>query len=170
MEKRLSLFFGLLIGGMWIGEVLLGNLGGTPVFGNLRDVHPHISALAPWFALGAVGVTLVGGFVAAYRTGSMVTSLRVGVWSGLNIGAILFVTGVTMIFLFHDAMNDPSNIHEFARGMHRSPTKAELSGFLYSDGVLGCMAHLLIGPLLGVTVGGIGAALQIFSMRRCRTS
>ncbi len=97
MEKCLSIFFGLLIGGMWIGEVLLGNLGGTPVFGNLRDFHPHIYALAPWFALGAVGVTLVGGLVAAYRTGSIVTALRVGVWSGLISGVIVFVTGVTMI-------------------------------------------------------------------------
>jgi hypothetical protein len=145
---------------MWIGEVLLGNLGVTSVFGNLRDFHPHIYALGPWFALGAVGVTPVGGLVAAYRTGSMVTALRVGVWSGLISGAIVFVTGVTMIFLFHDAMmNDPSNIHEFARSVHRSPTKAELSEFLYSDGVTGCMAHLVIGPLLGVTVGGIGAII-----------
>jgi len=126
MEKRLSILFGLLIGGMWIGEVLLGNLGGTPVSGNLRDFHPHIYALAPWFALGAVVVTLVGGLVAAYRTSSIVTALRVGVWSGLISGAIVFVTGVAMIFLFHDAMmRDPSNIHEYARSAHRSPTKAE---------------------------------------------
>lgn len=165
MEKRLSIFFGVMIGGMWIGEVLLGNLGGTSVFGNLRDFHPQIYALARWFALGAVGVTVVGGFVAAYRTGSIVTALRVGVWSVLISGAIVLVTGVTMIFLFHDAMmNDPSNIHEFARSAHRSPTKAELSEFLYSDGVAGMVAHLVIGPLLGVTVGGIGAIIGKMTM------
>jgi hypothetical protein len=29
MEKKLSIVFGLLIGGMWLGEILLGNLGDT---------------------------------------------------------------------------------------------------------------------------------------------
>jgi len=50
-------------------------------------------------------------------------------------GAIVFVTGATILVLFHDAMmKDPSNIHE-----------------------LSLSAHLFIGTLLGVTVGGIGA-------------
>jgi hypothetical protein len=31
MEKKLSIVFGLPIGAMWMGEILLGNLGGTPV-------------------------------------------------------------------------------------------------------------------------------------------
>jgi len=29
MEKKLSIVFGLLIGGMWLGEILLENLVGT---------------------------------------------------------------------------------------------------------------------------------------------
>jgi hypothetical protein len=51
MERKLSTILGLLIGGMWMGEILLGNLGGTSVFGNLRDVHPRVYAMAGWFAL-----------------------------------------------------------------------------------------------------------------------
>jgi hypothetical protein len=39
-----------------------------------------------------------------------------------------------MVTLFHSAlMQDPSNIHEFARTAHRAPTEAELSSFLYWD-------------------------------------
>ncbi|SPE33890.1 hypothetical protein SBA3_2070003 [Candidatus Sulfopaludibacter sp. SbA3] len=45
MEKRLSILFGLLIGGMWMGEVLLGNLGGTSVLGISA---PHTRASMPW--------------------------------------------------------------------------------------------------------------------------
>lgn len=61
MEKKLSIIFGLLIGVMWMGEILLGNLGGTSVFGNLRDVHPRVYAIADWCALGAVGLAGMGG-------------------------------------------------------------------------------------------------------------
>jgi hypothetical protein len=158
MEKRLSIVFGLLIGGMWMGEILLGNLGGTSVFGNLRDAHPRVYATAGWFALGAVVVAGIGGLVAAYRTGRIALALRVGVWSGLLSGAIVFVTLMSVVILFHDAlMKDPSNIHEFARTAHRAPTEAELSDFLYRDALGGALNHLWIGPLLGLTVGGIGA-------------
>jgi hypothetical protein len=85
-ERKLSTIFGLLIGGMWMGEILLGNLGGTPVLGNLRDVHPHVYAMADWFALGAVGVTGIGGLVAGYLSGRISAALQVGVWSGLLSG------------------------------------------------------------------------------------
>jgi hypothetical protein len=158
MGKKLSIIFGLLIGVMWIGEILLGNLGGTSVFGNLRDVHPRVYAMAAWFALGALVVAGIVGLVAAYRTGRIALALRVGVWSGLLSGAIVFVTLMSVVILFHDAMmKDPSNIHEFARTAHRAPTEAELSDFLYWDALGGALNHLWIGPLLGLTVGGIGA-------------
>ncbi len=143
-----------------MGEVLLGNLGGTSVLGNLRDFHPGVYCLAPWFALGAVGVTAFGGFVAAYRTLSIVVALRVGLWSGLISGVITLVTLVSILVLFHDAMmKDPSNVHEFARGAHRVPAEAELSSFIYTDGLAGGVNHLWIGPLLGITVGGLGAVM-----------
>jgi hypothetical protein len=70
------------------------------------------------------------------------------------------LTGVGVTVLFHDAMmKDPSNIHEFARGAHRPPTDGELSDFLYSDAIAGGVNHIWIGPLLGLTVGGLGALI-----------
>lgn len=160
VERKLSILFGLVIGGMWMGEILLGNLGATPVFGNLRDVHPRVYALAAWFALGAVGVTGIGGLIAAYQTGRISSALRVGIWSGLLSGGIVFVIGMSLVILFHGAlMQDPSNIREFARTARRAPTEAELSSFLYWDALGGALNHLWIGPLLGLTVGGIGAII-----------
>ena len=61
----------------------MGNLGGTSVFGNLRDGASRLYALAAWFAVGAVSITAIGGLVTAYRSGSVATALQVGVWSGL---------------------------------------------------------------------------------------
>ena len=76
----------------------------------------------------------MGALRAACRTGSIAIGLRVGVWSGLLSGGIVFVTSMSLIILFHDAlMKDPSNIREFARSAHRSLTEAELSSFLFWD-------------------------------------
>jgi hypothetical protein len=157
-EKKLSILFGLLIGGLWMGEVLLGNLAGTPVFGNLCDMHPRFSAMAGEFALAAVAMAAICGLVAAHETGSIVTALRVGVWSGVLSGGIVLVTLLGVVTLFHGGMmQDPSNIQEFMRTAHRAPTEAELSSFLYWDALAGGLNHLWIGPVLGLTVGGIGA-------------
>jgi len=154
----LSWAFGLLIGAAWLSEVVLGNLAGTSVFGNLSGARPSIYGLASLFALCAVGLTAIGGLVAAYRTGSVAAALRVGIWSGVISGVITLASLVSVTVLFHDAMmKDPSNIHEFARSAHRIPTENELSGFLYSDAIAGGVNHIWIGPLLGLTVGGLGA-------------
>jgi hypothetical protein len=160
MERRLSLMFGVLIGAMWMGEVLLGNLAGTSVFRNAGDTHPGLYSLARLFASSAVGVTALCGFMVAYRTRSIVAALRVGLWSGLISGAIAFVTIASTVLLFHDAlMEDPSNVREFALGAHRAASDDELSRFIYWDGFAGGANHIWLGPLLGITAGGIGAVL-----------
>ena len=56
-------------------------------------------------------------------------------------------------------MKDLSNVHEFARSAHRAPTEAELSHFLYTDSIAGGFNHIWIGPLLGLTVGAVGALI-----------
>jgi hypothetical protein len=139
---------------IWVAQ------GGTSVFRNVRDVHPRVYAMAGWFALGAVGATGMGGLIAAYRTSRISTALRVGVWSGLLSGSMVFVICMSIVTIFHGAlMQDPSNIREFARAAHRAPTAAELSSFLYWDALGGAVNHLWIGPLLGLTIGGIGAVI-----------
>ena len=156
MEKRLSIIFGLLIGAMWMGEVLLGNLAGTSVLGNRRISSARLRS--PPRLHARVGVTAMGGFVAAYRTSSIGVALRVGLWSGLLSGAITLLTIVSVVIVFHDAlMKDPANIREFAHSAHRVPSEAELSQFIIRDGLAGGVNHVWIGPLLGITVGGIGA-------------
>jgi hypothetical protein len=158
--RDMSWLFGLLIGAMWIGEILLGNLSGTPVFGNLGQGHPEVYRVAAWFAVAAVGMTAAGGFVASHRTGSVGAALRVGVWSGLISGVMVLLTAIALVLLFHDAMmRDPSNIHEFARSAHRPPTEAELSSFVFWDSLAGGVNHVWIGPLVGMTAGGIGGLL-----------
>lgn len=143
---------------MWMGLMLIGNLGGTSVFGHVRELHLCIYALNRLFWAGAPGAILLAGIITSYRLGSIPAALNVGVFAGLISGAIVFVTIMGIALLFHDAMMlDPSNIHEFALNAHRAPIQAELSKFLYADALGGALSMMWICPLLGITLGGLGA-------------
>jgi hypothetical protein len=162
MVRRLSLVFGLLIGGMWMGEIILGNLGDTAVLGNYRTVHSQAYRTIGWcFIGGALAATALGGFICAYRTGSVEDGISVGIWSGVLSGAVALVTGLVLTLLFRDAlMAAPSNIAEFAKAAHSSTARpAEFSRYLYRDAVIAGLNHMWIGALLGVTLGGVGAVL-----------
>ncbi len=45
------------------------------------------------------------------------------------------------------------------RVAHTMRLEAELSQLIYRDGFAGGVNHVWIGPLLGITVGGIGAVM-----------
>jgi hypothetical protein len=149
MTRRLSLTFGLLIGAMWAGEVIFGNLGETAMLGNVRTLHFATYRLVGWAFIGsALVLTAVAGFVGAYRTGRVREGLTVGAWSGLISGAITFVAVMAVFILFRNALLlAPSNVKEFA-----GSTRAMLL-----DALAAGLNHMWIGPLLGVTLGGVAA-------------
>ena len=107
--RTLSWAFGFIIGGAWVSEVILANLRGASVFGNLKDSHPLVYALAPWLALCAVALTAIAGYVAAFRTGSIAAALSVGVRSGVISGVITCLIGVS-IYVFLSRRNDEGPI------------------------------------------------------------
>jgi hypothetical protein len=117
MIRRLSLLFGFLIGAMWMGEVLFGNLGDTALLGNVRTFHFHAYRAIGWsFVCGALAFTALGGFYSAYRTGDFLAALQVAIWSGLISGAITLTTLLAMTAFFLDALQQsPSDLAEFAR-------------------------------------------------------
>jgi hypothetical protein len=155
MVRRLSLVFGLLIGAMWMVQILFGNLGDTSVFGNVRTFHFHTYRVIGWsFIWCALALILLSGFYTAYRTGNVRTALRVAVWSGLIGGAIALVTGMGMTALFFGALShSPSDLAEFARSGDPS-----FAHYLYMDTLGGGLNLLWICPALGVVLGSLGAA------------
>ncbi|HEY1948207.1 MAG TPA: hypothetical protein VGG97_14445 [Bryobacteraceae bacterium] len=105
MIRRLRLLFGFLIGAMWMGEVLFGNLGDTALLGNVRTFHFHAYRAIGWsFVCGALAFTALGGFYSAYRTGDFLVALQVAIWSGLISGAITLTTLLAMTAFFLDAL------------------------------------------------------------------
>jgi hypothetical protein len=154
MIRRYSLVFGLMIGLMWMGEILYGNLGDTPILGNVRTL-PEYRVVGWLFTGGALLFTMLSGIYAAHRTGDYGTALRVAVWSGLISGAIALVTLVGMTAIFLDALrHSPSDLAEFAKSGDPS-----FSHFLYMDALAGGVNHLWIGPALGLVLGSLGAVI-----------
>ncbi|HTF70058.1 MAG TPA: hypothetical protein VK638_46010 [Edaphobacter sp.] len=148
--RRLSLIFGLLIGTMWMGEVLFGNLGDTAVLGNVRTLHFHAYRAIGWsFICGALAFTALSGFYGAYRTGDFSVALQVAIWSGLISGTITLATLMVMTTVFLDALRQsPSDLAEFAKSGDGS-----FFHYLYRDALAGGLNHLWIGPALGVILG-----------------
>jgi hypothetical protein len=147
---------------MWMGEVAFGNLGDTAILGNFRTFHFHAYRLVGWsFISGALVLTVFAGLIGAYRTGDIQKGLSVGVWSGLISGAITFATITLVTGVFHDSLLlAPSNVAEFARSGRSSPSNpAAFAQQLYSDAFIAGFNHMWIGPFLGVTLGGAGAAI-----------
>jgi hypothetical protein len=160
-ERSLTRIFSLLIGAMWMGEVLLGNLGDTPLLAWFRGGQPF-HGMAAIFALAAVVCTGVAGFVAALVLGRIESALQVTVVSGFLSGVIVLAVGMGMEVVFHSFLiRSPSVLAEFARS-----GESGLTQFMYLDALAGGLNHLWIGPLLGVTVGSIGAGLGLLARRR----
>jgi hypothetical protein len=153
--RRLSLLFGILIGMMWMAELLFGNLGDTSILGNVRTFHFHAYRIIGWsFIWGALAFTALSGFYTAYRTGNAGAAVRVAIWSGLIGGAIALVTLVGMTALFLDSLSrSPSDLAEFATSGDQS-----FSYYLFLEALAGGLNHLWIGPALGIVLGSLGAA------------
>jgi len=166
MLTRLIRVFGLLIGAAWMGEVLFGNLGDTALFGNFRTYHLQAYRAIGWSFIGsAVGFTVLAGLMAAYRTGGFRKAVLASALSGLVSGVIVLTGVMAMEVFFHRALRQsPSVLSDFARSGQR-----DLSMYMYGEAFVGGIAHVLIGPALGVTVGAIGAAIGML-VRRLRFS
>jgi hypothetical protein len=149
-----------------------GNLFGTPIFSQLRELHPYFFGLPwpVWFTAGGISSLVLAGFVATCRTRSFGAALKVGALSGLIGSSILFVTGMGTIIAFHDAMmKDPGNVREYQLSTPTSPTKEQLSEFIYSDALEGSIIMMFEGPLAGTILGAIGGGsgmLLILAFRK----
>jgi hypothetical protein len=143
MPRRLIWIFGLLIGAAWMGEILFGNLGDTPLLGNFRTFHLHTYRTIGWsFIAGAIALSALACFFAAYRRGGFGKAVFASVYSGLISGVIVFAGGMTMEVVFHSALRQsPSVLSEFA-----TSGGTNLNLFMYWDALVGGLAHALIGP------------------------
>ena len=143
-----------------MGEILFGNLGDTPLLAAFRISHLHAYGIMIWgYVYGAVALTALAGLVAAYQIGDFGKAVFASVCSGLVSGLIVLVGLMAMEVVFHNALRQsPSVLAEFA-----TSGDSNLDLFMYWDALVGGIAHVLIGPALGITVGAVGAAVGMLA-------
>ncbi len=140
--------FGLLVGGLWIIEVLVGNLADN----RLAWVRfAYFGAI-----LAVVVATFSVGLLAAHHTGQAESGVMAGLWSGIVSGLITFLAGLLLsLFIAHFAANtfiaDPSDAAGF-----RSSGLSDPVVYGLSENLLAFTNHLWIGPFVGVIIGGLG--------------
>jgi hypothetical protein len=145
---RLSIRFGVLIGALWMVEMLAANVVAVGTSAN-RVVYEAVTLVA--FAL-----PLVAGGLAAYRLRRVTGGIVVGFWSGFISGLIAYLTLMTIAYVFMAALqHDPQTLREYAQSGERT-----LATYIVGDFLFGSCAHLLlIGVLYGTALAAVGALI-----------
>jgi hypothetical protein len=143
---------GLGAGLGWMIEVAAGNLA----VGQSWQLVAYFGG-----TLMALALTLAAGVAGALTTRSFRGGLVAGVWSGIMSGLIGCLALLALPHLFLDALRrDPQTLAEFARSR-----ASNLATYIAGDFSAGAINHLLIGLLLGLTLGVLGAAIGVGAAR-----
>jgi hypothetical protein len=148
---RSGLRWGVLVGGLWLIEVVAGNVFTTPT---LADRIVYEVATTSAFLLPGI----VSGLV-AYQTGKVAMGIRASIWCGMIGALITAILGLQVIIqvtlLLGIGQHDPQNIQQF----HTSHSH-DLAGYIAGDALAGAINHLwLIGLVFSALVGGGGALI-----------
>ena len=145
---RLSIRFGLLIGALWLVEMLAANIiaVGTPA----NHVVYEAATLVAFF------LPLVAGGLAAYRLRRVSGGIVVGFWSGLTSGLIAYLFLMTITYAFMGVIqHDPQTLREYAQSGERT-----LATYIVGDFLFASCAHLLvIGVVYGTALASVGALI-----------
>jgi hypothetical protein len=148
---RAGLRWGVLVGGLWLIEVVAGNVFTTPT---LADRTVYEVATTSAFLLPGI----VSGLV-AFQTGKVAMGMRASVWCGMIGALIMAILGlqltIQLTLLLGIGQRDPQNIQQF----HTSHSH-DLVGFIVGDALAGAINHLwLIDLVLSALVGVVGALI-----------
>lgn len=146
---QLGMVFGLLCGGLWIIELVAGNL--------MDSTSPAVQLLYRGSTIAVLIVSGIAGYVVARRTNNLSDSVLAGLWNGMISGLITFLALMFITFAFQGSLQaNPDTVREVMRG-----GVSDFASATVSDSLAGAINHLWIGPLIGVICGGIGGAVGI---------
>lgn len=152
---RWSALFGLVCGGFWIIEMVLGNVIPLPTGTGLQVYRGFYLASA---AVAFV-TPLVAGFVAASATGRITAGLSVGFWTGFVSGLVGYLTLMFLTYAFLSSFShDPQNLSQYAAS-HAHDQGQSLASWVVGDSLFASVSHLLAIGFVWGTMGGAGGAL-----------
>jgi hypothetical protein len=142
-----GLLFGIVIGGLWVVELLTGNIG------NMSSIW--ISLLYRGSILMVFLASIGAGLVGTLRKGELSDGIKVGLLAGMLSSLITFTSGLSIAYSFMGHLDqDPQTLQEFTRSGAQN-----LPAFIVKD-MLGAMtSHLWIGIILGLLCGLAGGLI-----------
>lgn len=163
---RWSVRFGLICGGFWIIEMVMGNVIPLPTGTGLQVYRGFYVASA---AIAFV-TPLVAGFVAARVTGRITAGISVGLWTGFISGLIGFLTLMFLTYAFLNTIfsHDPQNMSQYLAS--QAPSQGQsLDSWIVGDSLFASVSHLLaIGFVWGALGGTIGALVGRLFRRKSK--
>jgi uncharacterized protein (TIGR03435 family) len=154
---RLGTRWGVVVGFVWIASWITGNL-----------IIPHRLGAQAAILLALVGFVLPFGAGAhgAIKTGKVRVGMRVGFWSGLISGVMVFLAGATLGYILAFVPGLPGAEIPSADHVY---TAAEFQRLNVLDALGGAFAHLFgIGGLFGAISGTLGGWAGILLERTGR--
>jgi hypothetical protein len=161
-DQRLVLTWGLgsglLLGGLWIGEIAFNNLTPHTVStAGTRGVLDNVT----WAVVGVVTAAAAGAVTA--RTRRWRSGLRAGMWSGVGSGLGAALGGAVLLAAFRSSVEqDPLMLDEWRR---RGPG-LDLSVYVTRETMAGVGGHLwVLGLAQGALLGLIASSVVIVVIR-----
>ncbi len=149
--QRQGVNFGLLASLFWLAEVVGDNI--LPTSSRIID----IICLA-----GVLVVTLIGGIYGARHTGNFSFGLRIGLWSGMLSALIAWIALLLLTYILMTRLQlYPQYIHGFAHS-----GDSNITTYIVKNAIFDAAGHLIIGPLLGLALGALGALAGSALFRR----
>ncbi|WP_109489155.1 hypothetical protein [Occallatibacter savannae] len=153
--KRIGAWIGFATGILWVIEISFNNF-----------VDPQISTGRARFFVdnsfwAAIAFTmLIAALATSARNTTIVSGIRVGLWSGYISGIIACLMALSLIlFGIRFLLRDPLNIAEYAARAPGASPAAMASYFAYET-IAGALGHLFVlGIVMGLLLGLIGGVL-----------
>jgi hypothetical protein len=141
---RDGMLCGLLVGVIWIAEIIAGNI---------LDTQQLWVRLVYFGSILSVPVaTIIAGVWVSARTGLVASGALLGLWSGLVSGLIVFLALLTLTYIPLGLQSiNPPDLAAFQRS-----GLPDLATYEAGEDLTAAINHLWIGPVLGIIFGSLG--------------
>ncbi|GAC1475024.1 MAG: hypothetical protein PVSMB5_29150 [Ktedonobacteraceae bacterium] len=140
--QRQGVLFGLLAGLLWVLEIVVD------------DILPASNSVIAIICLVALLVlACCAGFYGAQHTRSFSFGLKIGLWSGM-LGSL--IAWIALLLLTYILLERLRLYPQYMLGFRHSGDP-DIATYLVKNAIFLAAGHLVLGPLLGLALGALGA-------------
>ena len=140
--QRQAVMVGLLAAVFWVVEVVVDNIISTPN-----------RTIAIACGVGVLVVVFFGGLYGAQHTRTFAFGLRIGLWSGMLSSLFAWIA---LLLLTYILMARLQLYPQYVQGFTHSGNP-DIMTYIVKNAIFAAAVHLVIGPVLGLALGALGA-------------